>query len=333
MWLDTLDNKKSKLGCVLSKLAMTSVVPERLLVILQTVQSLPVLVWYRGLCFGLSVLLLYTLSQWLWLLLPEAEPSVMPVVVSSQGLGAQPSQQVDITQLQSYNLFGAMQGGTVQAEAAVVQPKQTVEAEPTRLSLQLNGVVLTSNSDDALAMIVYQGKEEQYSIGDRLPVGRVLLSQIYRDHVIIENAGRYESLWLFEGDADGDSQVSKPDPAQQQVRQQDKRENGQVSSMAREYRQRLYKNPSSLADALRISPYQVDGVMYGYRINPGRDKQQFEQLGLKSNDVVTSINGITLNDPAKAVELYKIMRSAKQATFIIERDGQSIQMLISLDSE
>ncbi|MCR8923235.1 type II secretion system protein GspC [Dasania sp. GY-MA-18] len=314
----------------MSKPAMTSVVSERLLAILQSIQRLPVLVWYRGLCIGLSLVLVYTLSLWLWLLLPQAEPTAGPAVVTGAGLAQQSSQHIDIEKLQSYNLFGAMQAGAEQQPAELVQPEQTVNAEPTRLKLQLNGVVLASNPDDALAMIVYQGKEDQYAIGDRLPVARVVLSQIYRDHVIIENAGRYESLWLFEGDKDSSPSSPSPSQPEQQV---DKRNNQQVSSMAREYRQRLYKNPSSLADALRITPYQVDGVMYGYRINPGRDKQQFKQLGLKSNDVVTSINGIRLNDPAKAVELYKIMRSAKQATFIIERDGQPVEMLVSLENE
>jgi general secretion pathway protein C len=85
-----------------------------------------------------------------------------------------------------------------------------------------------------------------------------------------------------------------------------------------------------LADVIRISPQQSDGQLKGYRVSPGRDKKQFEALGLKPNDVVTSINGIELDDPAKAVEVYKIIRSASEATFVIDRKGEVVELVVSL---
>lgn len=315
---------------MLSKTAMTSVaLHQRLLAVVNALQAIPQKNWYRAVCFGLSVLLVYTLSQWLWLFIPQTQ-SAAPAGISAGQLNTKQHTKVDIAQLQSYNLFGATQGGVVEQPVAIVQAK-AVDAAPTKLKLKLNGIVQASNPADALAMIVYQGKDEQYAIGDRLPVGRVVLSQIHQDHVIIENAGRYESLWLFDGENRSSSAPTAGPVVNNPASRQDKRDNKDVSSIAKNYRQRLYKNPSSLADALRITPKQVDGVMQGYRISPGRDKQQFDQLGLKANDVVTNINGIELDDPAKAVELYKIMRSAKEATFVIDRDGQSIEMIVSLD--
>ena len=69
----------------------------------------------------------------------------------------------------------------------------------------------------------------------------------------------------------------------------------------------------------------------GYRISPGKDRKQFTQFGFKNNDIVTSINGITLNEPSKALEIYKLMRTANEATFDIDRNGEARQILVSLN--
>lgn len=317
---------------MLSKPTTTSMLAERLLPllgdVLSYVQGISQSAWQKLVSFVLSLLIVMSLVQWVWLLLPEAGIKPMPAVAVSQPVIGKQG-QVDIGQLQSYNLFGAVTGDAPVEQAKAVEPQKTVDAAPTRLKLLLLGIVMANNPEDASAIIKYQGKEEQYAIGDRLPVGRVVLSQIHADHVIIENAGRYESLWLFDGESTS-STATTTKPANNNVKK-DMRADKSVGSMARNYRNRLYKNPSSLADVIRISPKQVDGELQGYRVSPGRDKQQFQQLGLKSNDVVTSINGIALDDPGKAVEVYKIMRSAAEATFVIDRQGETVELIVSLD--
>ncbi|MGK0442208.1 MAG: general secretion pathway protein C [Pseudohongiellaceae bacterium] len=309
---------------------MITVVPEQLLPVLRYAQGISQPAWYKAVCFLLSVLLVVSLVQWLWLLIPEPEARTAPAVVSA---AQKTSAKVDVAKLQSFNLFGASGGELTATQAVVPLVQKTVDAEPTRLKLALSGVVVTPNPKEALAMIQYQGKEDQYAIGDKLPMGRVVLSQIHHDHVIIENAGRYESLWLFDGETNTSATpapVVSASPVKPSSKKLDMRQNKQLSSTARNYRNRLYNNPSSLADVIRISPQQSEGQLKGYRVSPGRDKKQFEALGLKPNDVVTSINGIELDDPAKAVEVYKIIRSASEATFVIDRKGEVVELVVSL---
>jgi len=110
----------------------------------------------------------------------------------------------------------------------------------------------------------------------------------------------------------------------------DMRDDDKVTSLANDYRDKLYKNPRSLAEVLRILPAQEQGQLVGYRVSPGKDKVQFSQLGFKSNDIVTSVNGIVLDEPAKALEIYKLMRTAMEATFTVDRNGTSVEVLVSL---
>ena len=110
----------------------------------------------------------------------------------------------------------------------------------------------------------------------------------------------------------------------------DNRNRAGITKLAKGYRDRLYKNPTSLAQVLQISPAQKDGEMLGYRVKPGSDRKQFAQLGFKTNDIVTSINGIELDEPSKALEIYKLMRTASEAAFVVNRNGALVEVLVSL---
>ncbi len=72
-----------------------------------------------------------------------------------------------------------------------------------------------------------------------------------------------------------------------------------------------------------------NGELKGYRLYPGRNREQFAALGLQPGDLVTEINGMTLNNPPQAMELFRSLSSATQATVTIERGGQ--QQSLTLD--
>ena len=105
-----------------------------------------------------------------------------------------------------------------------------------------------------------------------------------------------------------------------------------ATELARSYRQRLYQNPQSLAEVVTVSAVRENGELLGYRIAPGKDREQFEQLGFKPGDMVTGVNGIALDNPANTVRLYQTMRSASEAVFDLKRDDQPLTLSVSLDS-
>ena len=102
--------------------------------------------------------------------------------------------------------------------------------------------------------------------------------------------------------------------------------------MAENYRQRLYNNPQSLAQVVRIAAVREAGQLRGYRVSAGRDREQFEALGFKANDIVTGVNGIELTDPGKAIKLYEVMRTASEASFNVLRDGEQLTLTVGLEN-
>jgi len=76
-------------------------------------------------------------------------------------------------------------------------------------------------------------------------------------------------------------------------------------------------------DLVRAEPVRdrATGKLKGYRIRPGRDRQLLSRFGLRSGDVVTSINGIPMDNPLKALELMRDVSSLSQISLEVERNG------------
>ena len=175
-----------------------------------------------------------------------------------------------------------------------------------------------------------------YAVEDKLPIsGRVIVAKVMPDRVVIDNRGTYELLILYEDSALSPQLVApiakSLQKAEGEQKNVDMRGDIRTTALARGYRQQLYKNPESLAELVRISAVRDGGVLRGYRIAPGSDNAQFSQLGFKTGDLVTGVNGIALSDPGNTVRLYQLMRSAREAVFDLERGEELLSITVSLD--
>jgi len=70
------------------------------------------------------------------------------------------------------------------------------------------------------------------------------------------------------------------------------------------------------------------GKVVGYRVRPGKERDLFNSLGLKPNDIVVAVNGVALNSSSKAMEVYKSMREETSASFDIKRGEETLSLNI-----
>ena len=282
-----------------------------------------------------------------WALYPAAESAppanariVNPVTQLPSSAGPDP---VDIDRLQSRHLFG--EAGADEPVAVVVEEVEAADtsrdgiekgARETRLQMLLRGVVASSEDGLGHAIIEYKKKQAVYAVEDDLPVGnKVVLAKVMPRQVVIDNNGTYELLKLFE-ENELDAQMPAAAPAFKAPVNRgapallDKRGDEAATELAQSYRDRLYQNPQSLAEVVSVNAVRQDGELMGYRVSPGKDKQQFAQLGFKAGDVVTSVNGIDLNDPANTMRLYQTMRTATEAVFDLQRGDEVVSISVSL---
>ncbi len=300
-----------------------------------------------------AVWMVFALVNLIWSLVPApsapATPKnvINPLVEAAVQSGRKP---INIDEMAAWNLFGTAATSPeelarlAQQEAALSAQLEAQQdgldgiennAQETRLALKLQGVVASSDQELARAIIEAKKEQAQYAVGDELPVGnRVKLAKILQDRVVIDNAGKYELLLLFDKD---DFKINPAGGATQQAapvdndrRRLDRRNSQDVTAMAENYRRRLYSNPQSLSQVVNIAAVREDGQLKGYRVSAGRDTEQFAAMGFEANDIVTGVNGIKLSDPGKAMELYRVMRNANEASFDVLRGGQEVTLVVGL---
>jgi general secretion pathway protein C len=65
-------------------------------------------------------------------------------------------------------------------------------------------------------------------------------------------------------------------------------------------------------------------------VYPGRDRAAFTSAGLRPGDLVVSVNGVQLDDPAKALQMLGDLSQAGQVNLVVERGGQTQNISINL---
>lgn len=86
----------------------------------------------------------------------------------------------------------------------------------------------------------------------------------------------------------------------------------------------LLGNMGALSRAARIVPEMRDGKSIGFRLFSIKPDGPFGKIGLQNGDVISAINGLEMNSPDKALEVYTKLKTANHLSVGLERNGQKI---------
>lgn len=287
----------------------------------------------RLLVFLLIVLWLafsfYILIQFLLRDLPQ--PAV--VAMDEEAVPLQQSKNVDIEQLSSLAIFGDIEADPVFTTSVVQVSDELLNAEKTKLNIELTGIIYSLVPELGRAVIRYQNKSDQYHIEDKLPVGsNVYLEAVFIDRVIVKNSGVSESVWLYDGEY-ADIATSTSSTTSSNSGTIDLRNNESARAVALDLRNILMTEPLSLLSLVQVTPHLEGGRIAGYRVTPRGSREEFMALGFEPNDIITSVNGVELDDLGKVSQLYQQLKETSQVSVTVMRDEQILQLLIAADTE
>lgn len=297
--------------------------------ILKWLRGLPLSVWQRLVALLLIIALCHSLAQLFWLLVgfggePAAADINRPAPVNSQlaERASVASASIDVERLKTLDLFGAAAVVDTAPSQQAVATGIEREAVDTRLNLTLNGVIGSSDPKAARAIISDDKSQALYAPGESLPVGNnARLVKVLEERVILENGGRYESLWLYSDEPlPAPSRRSSTRTVQKAADKRDQKTPTVSRSQA-----------ESLDSVIKFSIARKGGDVIGFRIRPGSNRELFKELGLKTNDIVTSVNGIALDSSAKAMEVYETLRGATSASLGILRNNEPVSITVAVD--
>jgi general secretion pathway protein C len=184
------------------------------------------------------------------------------------------------------------------------------------MNLVLTAVFATNDPSKGLAIIGDSPSTANvYSVGDAVRPGTVLHS-VFADKVILDRGGTLETLALPTQSLAGLAVNKAPPPRT-------------VSQFTENLRHMAETNPALFSEIVRPQPVFANGVQRGYRVYPGRNRQQFAKLGLQPGDLVLSINGTPLDDPQRGMEIFGTMGNSDRVTVSVERNGQTQDLTLN----
>ncbi len=256
----------------------------------------------------------WLLAQLVWALVPVPESArwqAPPAAPAPPRAAAADAGAIDT--LLRADLFGRY--------AAPAAPTGRVEQAPdTRLSLTLLGILAGRDSESRALIAKSSGEEKPYAIGDDVVSG-VSLQAIFADRVILSRNGQYETLRLNKDAPSTATPTYTPTAAG----------DAGTTAMLAQIRDEILTDPTKASNYLRVQPANVNGQLRGYRIYPGRERDAFQQLGLRPGDLVTAVNGVQLDDNQKALQLLGDLSQANAVTLTVERGGQVQTLNLTLN--
>jgi len=267
----------------------------------------------------LVVVIAWQLARIIWMLVPgpsAGDPVAAPaseLVTTAQGDSSANAQAIVAA-----HIFGIADAEPDAAFQPVVE--DTSNLSDTRLTnLSLKGTIAATSAEMAVAIIADGNDEEKiYTIGDPVTSG-ANLHAVYADRVVLNENGVLTNLKLPKDFPAGSNTIARRDTT---IATRATRNSQSIQAV-------VAQNVSKLADVIRPTPYFVNGQQQGYRVYPGRNRQQFAALGLRPGDLIKDIDGQALSDPTQAMQIFQSLDSADQVSVTVERNGQPQVIVLS----
>lgn len=221
------------------------------------------------------------------------------------------------------------------ADAVIAPPMSSTQgggagqedAVPTlsQLPVKLEGTMVHANPKKSIATVALKGKSETKAVmvNDELE-GLCKVTKIERRRLVFRNMNN-NRLEYVEIPKEGALTFGLQDK-QHTVSTDEVMKQGEFDfAMKRSDLNKYLGDLTGVLNQARMVPNIIPGSggkVEGFRfvsINPG---SVYEKLGFKPMDVIKMVNGDSVNSPTKAMELYNALKSEKNITMQVERDGK-----------
>lgn len=277
----------------------------------------------RGLTVVLLVVCAWLAGELVWWMVDS--PSVVSRSIRTSGdVTRTAPERLNLSSLQNSHLFGRYTQ-EAPAEAAPIQ-----EAPKSRLNLVLVGAVVSSNSEKSLAVIANKGQQETVGIGEAIQGTRAKLVQVHSDRVIIDNAGRNETIMLQGIDYSAQSAPSSSSSKGSSSSSSSSHRVEVSPDTLERIREEIRQDAKQVFQYVRMSQIKEGDDVVGYRLSPGKDRELFDEVGLQNGDIAVQINGLDLKDAAAMTQVFNALSELTELTLTVEREGQPYEIYIEL---
>ncbi|MBN2419237.1 MAG: PDZ domain-containing protein [Deltaproteobacteria bacterium] len=216
------------------------------------------------------------------------------------------------------SIFGKVANDQNAAEA----PPDLDNIEPTSLNISLIATSVVEDDEEySVAVISVKSKrppEGMYHIGDS--VEGALIKNIFRNKVVLRVNGKDQ---ILEKDEEQTRTGSGPSPP---IREPEPMTTASAVSrpidLQREEVEEALSDLQNLLTQASIKPHFTDGEPDGLAITGVKTGSIFRKMGLRSGDIVKSVQGKDIRSPEDLISLYNDLQSEEEVSVQIIRRGQ-----------
>ena len=193
------------------------------------------------------------------------------------------------------------------ASIPTTQGSASIDAPKTSLKLKLVGLMYSTDKNQARAIIENpKDGARSYATHERVADNAEIYS-IEPDRVILFHAGKQEALML--------------DPEHKTSSFQSDIGNQPIDAP---------KNSAELMRDFSASPVMENGKLLGFRLKALRNPGIMKEWGINPNDVITAVNGISLNAPGRVMVLYDKLKKQREFEITLNNGGNSRTITVDL---
>lgn len=256
----------------------------------------------------LGLYLVWTLGAIVAQQLNPASPIQLPQIAPTQ------------TQIEHTNQTSYIFGKPEVSDAQNVPALDLTSIHATRLNLKLVGVIETGKRN--VALIQKPGESVALFEGEHIQPGVILL-QVRNNQAVISNNGIKEKLILESHDQDLLSTNTGSSIHNGHQTGSQKTELQAAANLIR-------RSPVAITQFVRFEVQNIQGKISGIKVWPAQDASLFKKLGFESGDIVTRVNGQSVDELFKNPASLQTFLSKDTFAFTVNRDGQTQELQVDL---
>jgi general secretion pathway protein C len=212
----------------------------------------------------------------------------------------------------------------------------TTESRQSSLAYKVTGIIYGGDAKTSVVLMEQNKDNKQlvYKLGDSILPG-IILSNIEENKVYFTSSNTAscpEYLELkFPSIPTNTRKIGQASASQASYAENGFERVGNDTNVTKQWVNDVLNNKlSTVLEEARAVPNLVGGQVKGFTISQIIPNSVYSKLGLQNGDVISSINGIELNDAARAIQTLQSLRSESKIELNVLRNGQSVSLKVSI---
>lgn len=286
---------------------------------------------------------------------PKLLEKTGPAATDAMSLGRVAKDENAAQDLAERRIFSLDRADDEPKAVAVVEKPEEITPEPpdgkleeTMLALDLVGTMVAADPTDSMATMQVEGANKIAWVGSEFLDGKAKVIKIAPRHVVIQEETKYTvvSLWAVAQKPGRPGvrptarptlgRTGRPTPARPtpgpslsdrtqrttRIREGVKKTGAYDYQVSRSMIDEELKDMGRLQSEARVVPHYKNQKYEGFKLVGVRPGSLYRALGIRSGDVVRSVNGTVIDNPGKALELFNQLQNSSNIAIEVERRGQ-----------